>query len=306
MVNHIDPSRTLTLRSQFSRKMDVRFNSLVKLIKQAIVDQDVFGLIDNTVTALTLSDMYAPGKNAFAYTHSQDKIKAFMEWLDEMVKAGILEVTNIPGTNRISIETAWTDIYINSAYRRGVARAYSEMNKAGYDIPSIDSQGGIEIILNQPFHVERIGLLYTRAFQGLRGITAAMDSQISRVLAQGMSEGKGLRELARLMNKVITGSGADLSLTDTLGRFIPAKRRAEMLARTEIIRAHHQASIQTYRNWGVQGVDVVAEWVTAGFNVCPDCEEMSANGPYTLDEIEYKIPLHPMCRCVAIPKEVEK
>ena len=301
MTNKIDPTRTLTLRSNFARKMRTRFDALVRLIVKAIVEKDVFGLIDKSINTLSVSDMFLPPNKAFNYTTSQDKIKAFMDWLDEMVRTGILEISTIPGATQLSIEEAWTDIYILSAYQRGIARAYSELRKAGYDVPSIESQGGMSVVFNQPFHIERVGLLYTRVFQNLKGITAEMDTQISRVLAQGMAEGKGPREIARLMRKVITGVGDDLSLTDTLGRYIPAKRRAEMLARTEIIRAHHQASIQTYRSWGVHGVDVEAEWVTAGFSVCPDCEEMEANSPYTLDEIEFMIPLHPMCRCVAIP-----
>jgi SPP1 gp7 family putative phage head morphogenesis protein len=93
----------------------------------------------------------------------------------------------------------------------------------------------------------------------------------------------------------------DLGITDTLGRFIPAQRRAEMLARTEIIRAHHLATIQEYRNWGVLGIYVKGEWKTAGDDrVCSQCASLEGN-IYTLDEIESMIPLHPNCRCIALP-----
>jgi len=144
--------------------------------------------------------------------------------------------------------------------------------------------------------MDRIGLLYGRTFSGLKGITAAMDTQISRVLAQGMADGDGPRLLARKLIATINGTGmGELAITDTLGRFIPAARRAEMLARTEIIRAHHNATIQEYRNWAVEGVKVKAEFVTAGDDrVCDRCAALERE-VFTLDRIEGMIPLHPNC-----------
>jgi SPP1 gp7 family putative phage head morphogenesis protein len=134
-----------------------------------------------------------------------------------------------------------------------------------------------------------------------------MDSQISRVLAQGIADGDNPRLLGQKLVSVINGSGADkLGIKDTLGRFIPAERRAEMIARTEIIRAHHLATIQEYRNWGVAGVAVEAEWHTAGDSrVCAECAEMEGH-VFTLDEIEPMIPLHPQCRCNTLPVKVRE
>jgi SPP1 gp7 family putative phage head morphogenesis protein len=147
--------------------------------------------------------------------------------------------------------------------------------------------------------MDRLGLLYTRVYQELKGITASMDTQISRILVQGIADGDGLRLIAKKL--LTTVNGGDLSLVDSLGRFIPAKRRAETLARTEIIRAHHLATIQEYRNWGVLGIKVLGEWKTADDNrVCSECEKMEGK-VFTLDEIENMIPLHPNCRCIALP-----
>lgn len=77
-----------------------------------------------------------------------------------------------------------------------------------------------------------------------------------------------------------------------------------MLARTEIIRAHHVATIQEYRNWAVEGVVVQGEWRTAGDErVCVICEALEKK-VFPLDEIESMIPRHPRCRCIALPVEV--
>jgi len=132
-----------------------------------------------------------------------------------------------------------------------------------------------------------------------------MDQQISRVLTQGMGDGDGPRLLARKLNAVIRGGGADLGITDALGRFIPAERRAEVLARTEVIRAHHQAMIQEFKNWKVQGITVMAEFRTAGDNrVCYECS-LNEGKFYTLQQAENLIPVHPQCRCMALPARPE-
>ena len=92
--------------------------------------------------------------------------------------------------------------------------------------------------------------------------------------------------LAKLLTKTISGPVGDLGITDTLGRFIPAERRAKVLARTEIIRAHHSATMQEYKNWEVEGVKVKAEWQTAGdARVCEECGAMEGR-VFTLEEME--------------------
>jgi len=132
-----------------------------------------------------------------------------------------------------------------------------------------------------------------------------MDTQISQILAQGLIDGDHPSIITRKLLATINGSGVgELGITDSLGRFIPAQRRADMLARTEIIRAHHVANIQEYKNWRAMGVTVRAEWSTAGGKrVCEICAGMDGKS-FELEEIENMIPQHPMCRCIAVPREV--
>lgn len=297
-VRTYDPTRTTGLRNAFVADLNKRFNELKRVIRIAIVDQDVFGLQPQTF-ALT-----PPAQKAFAFGRSKDKVEAFMRWLQSQVDKGILEVGTFTQVGS-GVEQAWTNKYITDSYKRGVIRARYELDTAGFSVPSIAQTGGVEISMATPFHVDRLGLLYSRTFTELKGITGAMDLQISRVLTQGIADGDGPRLLARKLIAAIDGKKAgDLGVTDTLGRYIPAQRRAEIMARTEVIRAHHQATVTEYKNWAVQGVVVKAEWSTAGDNrVCSQCQALEAE-VFSLDIIMNMIPLHPQCRCIALPFRV--
>ena len=299
-----DPTRTTNLRNSFARDMNRRFSKLVTIINKAIMDEDCFAIKPGSGGFATMADMVTPGRLAFDFPRSGDKVTAFMEWLRKQVDAGILEVGRFPRLGT-AIEEMWTDQYIYSAYQKGIARARQELMGAGYAVPSLEESGGLDAAFNMPMHLDRVGLIYSRVYSELKGITSAMDTQISRVLAQGMADGRGPIELARLLTKTITGPFGDLSITDTLGRFIPARRRAEMLARTEIIRAHHVATIQEYKNWAVEGVKVRAEWQTAGTGACSRCLDLEGK-VFELNVIEAMIPFHPNCRCVALPVEARR
>jgi len=296
--DRFDPTRTTSLRAAWVREMNKRFRRLRGLINRAIIDQDCFG---------QLSAYAPPAHQAFAFPRTSDKVAGFMKWIDQQVQEGILEVADISQVGQ-SIDGAWTNKYVYDSYKRGVIRARYELKKGGFGVPGIEETGGIDASMSTPFHMDRVGALYTRTFTELRGITDAMDNQISQILGQGLIDGDNPRLLARKLNAAISGKGmGELGLTDDIGRFIPAERRARMLARTEVIRAHHQAIVQEYENWKVEGVEVMAEWVTAGYRVCPQCEDLEMGGPYTIEEVRNMIPAHPNCRCTTIPvKKKEK
>jgi len=259
-------------------------------------------IIDKTGPAA--HELSTPTRAQFDFPTSAEKVGAFMDWLSKQQDEGILEVLTMPRVGA-SLGDPWTNMYVKDTYGRGVARARYDLTGSGYPVPTLEASGGLVASMSTPFHMDRLGVLYTRAFDGLKGITSAMDMQISHVLAQGLADGDNPIRLARKMSHVISGMGDDLGVKDTLGRFIPAERRARMLARTEVIRAHAQAQLQEFKNWGVAGVNVMAEWVTAGFNVCPLCLDLASKGPYTIEQAMGMIPAHPHCRCAWRPEPVE-
>jgi SPP1 gp7 family putative phage head morphogenesis protein len=311
-VLQLDPTRTLSTRKRFVAQMVKRFGQLKGAINKFIIVDD--GLLTSDFdTLLNLNIRVNETPAEWRSKYDANKIPRFMEWLERQNEKFILskgksgieligqvppffagQASGIEGTlsglgdelSERAISTNWTDVHIRSAYQKGVTRAQQELNKAGANVPLFqNTTEGLGGVFNAPFHADRARLAFTKTFEGLKGITKAMDAGISSVLAQGMAEGRSPREIARNINNRVDKIG----LT-----------RAKTLARTEVVSAHHQANINEYERAGIEGVKVKAEWSTAGFNVCPICQGNEGR-IFTLDEIRGLIPAHPNCRCVALP-----
>jgi len=286
-VLNLDPTRTTVLRNTFAADLTRRFRKIKQAITESIVKNDCFGLDKERPVGLA-----AISRKQFAFKTSTEKVSGFMSWLEEEVDKNVLEVHYAEAGRRIVGHSNWEKVYIDSAYKKGMSRANAEMVKKGIIDPSqypASPLFPVDAMFNRPIHADRVGLLYTRTFNELKGITEAMDQQISRTLAEGMAQGLGPAKIAR-------------TLTDRVDKI--GITRARTMARTEIIRAHHVATINTYREAQVEGVKVKAEWSTAGDNrVCPICEGFEGE-VFTLDKIEGMIPAHPNCRCCAIPADV--
>ena len=281
LARKADPTYTLTLRKRFVSEMNRRFEELKRVIKKSIVELDCFGLDDKRIYSLAPTTA-----KQFAFVRDDRKVEEFMKWLDVQNQEFILsegtkgiKLIRRPGTFR-GIDSHWTDVYVHHAYQKGMTRARAEMRKRGVDVPSFGDKPGqdnIQAAFNQPFHADRVGVLYTRTYNELKGITNAMDQQISRVLADGMAAGLNPLDIAKTITDRV----------DKIGR-----TRARTLARTEIIRAHHHANIAEYERAGIEGVVVQAEWHTADVGVCPICAPLNGR-KYSLEEIKPLIPKHP-------------
>lgn len=282
-IAKIDPTKTTLLRNRFSSDMNKRFTELALMVKRSVYNNDCFGL-----KGLQANQMQPTTEEEFKYKTSSEKIAFFLLWLQEQVDRGVL--------NTSLFENPWTNKYVYEAYKRGVIRARQELIKAGYKIPTIEAMGGIDVVLQNIYHVERLGLLQGKVFTDLKGITDAMSTQISRILTQGFLNGEDPALLARKLVATINGTGmGELGITDTLGRFIPASRRAMMLARSETIRAYGESALLEFKNWGLENVTALAEFSTVGDDkVCSKCSHLQGV-VYSLDEASGIIPVHPNC-----------
>lgn len=297
-----DPTRTMALRNKFAAELSRRMRAIQVNVIQSVVNHDCFGLS----APPRVQTLAAIPSRAFQFKTTPAKVDGFMNWLHDQANQGILGLQ--PGEDRgVTGEVPWANTYIESSYKKGMRRAEEEMKKAGMGKPLFPEVGGsgvnaIDAMFNTPIHADRVAMIYNRVYTDLKGITDVMDKEISKTLAQGLVDGKGARELAREINNRVSQAGGSLAIKDTAGEVtMRAEQRAIILARTEIIAAHHVGAIATYREAGVEGVIVQAEWSTAGDDrVCEECQALEGK-VYELDEIEGMIPLHPQCRCVALP-----
>lgn len=295
-VSRIDPTRTLTIRNKYVKDMNSRFIQLRAAIRKSIVDNDCFGLEPSTFAASNLTVNKSAKDNKvepappkrFAFGSSTAKIDGFMDWLRQQESKGILEIQTKEQLGT-AVQNVWANVYIKQAYGKGVQAAKRVLESAEKRLQQSDLPESITATMQGAVHADRAGLIYSRNYSELKGITDRMDTMITRVLTNGMIQGIGPKDLVDHLASVL-----DMSA-----------RRAETIARTEMMRAYHKATMQEYRNAGVAGVEIQAEFVTAGYNVCPICAALEGK-VYTLDEAEDLIPVHPNCRCTTIPLIVEE
>lgn len=298
----LDPTRTAVLRARFVVEARRRWTNIQRDIAESIVENDCFGIQPDVLGSFggTRAANAPTRRTAFAFQSDAQKVKSFMEWLREQEDAGVLEVVQ-RGGGRASVGAAWSDTYIDTAYQQGIRRGRAEMRKSGISTPMFtELPGGLSATMNAPIHAATVQLLFTRTFEDLKTVAEVTNGRIRRQLieglqtglSRGLAEGKNPRTVARELMKSLNRE------VDVIG-----KVRAEMIARTEIIRAHHLATINEYEQAaGEIQVEVQAELLTAGDDrVCPICEELEAHNPYTLDQARTLIPAHPQCRCAALP-----
>lgn len=272
-----DPTRTAVLRGEYVRAMRTRFAKIKKLIKTTIVDNDALRLAETAPNSRTLPVILqaVPAPRYAFPTDLAGKAQAFMDWLRAAEESEILEVLARDGA-RITSIYPWQNTYVRSAYARGVTQASAQLRQAKIFIPTYS----MAAVFNYPMHADALALLFSRNFTDLKGITDAMSTQIARVLTDGLSSGVGPREIARLIADRV----------DKIGIV-----RGELLARTEIIRAHAEATLNRYVEFGIEGVTGEVEIEVAG-DACELCKDLVGK-VMSIDEARGIIPVHPRCRC---------
>lgn len=275
-----DPTRTTVLRRQMVADMTRRFKIVNKNVRELIVNDDAFGLKPFTPFQFNQQVEF----QAWRFQTNPQKVRSFRRWLQTQIDNNIL--TAVGGVDA----RPWTAPYIESAYRKGLIKAYRDVHSEALAEQSEIFQGTRDQFINDAFNspvaTEQIELLYQRTFTELEGVTKAMDQQLSRILANGLVQGQGADAIAREMSNTIS------KLTRT---------RANVIARTEIVRSHAEGTLTAFERLGVEEVGILAEWQTAGDErVCPECDALEGV-VMTIDEARGMIPRHPQCRCAWVP-----
>jgi len=219
----------------------------------------------------------------FQFLTTEEKIKSFRTWLG-------LQMTDLfmLGDTAENFPDAFWHRYIRDGYEKGAGRAFDDANvqkrKLFTDLPLAGFSGTREEFLRasfaHPVSLEKLKLLAGRVFTELQGITSGMDVLLTRTLTDGLVQGKSPHTLARDILKDVAGI---------------EKKRAKVLARTEVIRAHAEGQLDVLGRLGVEQVGAMVEWSTAGDGrVCPKCRPLDGI-VLTLREARGLLPRHPNC-----------
>lgn len=271
-IDRYDPTNTGVIVGAMEAEIARRFEELKSVVWQTIVGDNALGLSVNITSA---------GTARWAFGRSDAKAAGFMQWLLGAASEGILGIKY--GTPIASAaSTSWSRIYIDAAYHSGMQQSASRLVAAGAKV----AETWIDGAFRRPIHAEASALVYTRTYESLQNVTEVMADQMREVLTNGMAQGWGMEKIAAAL----------VDRVDKIG-----VTRSRTIARTEIIAAHAESTLNSYEEARIEGVEVEAEWTATMDNVvCPYCRDMQGRR-YSISEARGMIPAHPNCRCAFLP-----
>lgn len=280
-----DPTRSATLRRIFLADLTRRFKALDREIQELVVTQDEFGL-----KAEELANPWVTNAAGWRWEPNDKKIELFRQWLASKLKKIIYD----EGSSEVTGD-AWWDAYIQSAYQKGLGRAWDQIKKSikgateKLDFFAGTREQFLQSAFNRPVHRDKVKLMAGRTFNDLKGVTDAMSTKITRTLVDGLIQGQGPIAIAKQMSEDVSTIGLD---------------RAKTIARTEITRVHAEGQLDAMERLGVKEVGVSVEWSTAEDEaVCPLCQPMEGV-VLSIEESRGLLPRHPNCRCAFVPANI--
>ena len=221
--------------------------------------------------------------------------KAYMLFFQQQIDLILMETSSAPN---------WQGKYQLRAFERAVNKVRADLRKQGISIDFTVAEliaqqaeiAGLTSVLGTGVaaaaHIDELELLYTRSYESLKGWTDAMAKEVRGVIADGVREGKGIRELQKNIKERINVS----------------KARAKLIARTETIQAHQRGTIaETQRIIDDTGAEIGLKWITAkDIKVRDQHVAYGRDKPQTPQETFKRINVSPYnCRCAQRPVVAE-
>lgn len=125
-------------------------------------------------------------------------------------------------------------------------------------------------------------------FDQILNLTNDLKQNIRRVLYDGISNNKSIEQ--------ITQGLLELPLKKLPESKFSLAQRAEMIAKTEYMRAYNKGCLDTFKRLGITHVRIKNN----GENICDYCIGLSKK-VYPIEEASELIPAHPRCKCTFEP-----
>lgn len=99
-----------------------------------------------------------------------------------------------------SQRTNWfLNSYVEVAYQRGTAQAFANMAKQSKVYEA--GRNSLADLLRSQAYGRRVAMVRSRAFEEMKGLSAGIKADMSRVLADGVGRGLGPRDIAKNLHK---------------------------------------------------------------------------------------------------------
>lgn len=280
-----DPSRTAGERRRFRAEFARRLNRVRAALRRLIVDEDAFGLRPQA------------GNGRWRFLSRLLQLEAFRTWLAAEI-------------DREVFGSAWWVPHVSRVYARAALRTFDDARGfAGQLASGVPGLGDVAVEFlrllargsglssGMPLtnaaritpqardvvgrFISEEALTFAKRLEGeMRGATAKMSQDISRIVMDGMHAGKSPEQMAREIAKTVDGV---------------SEKRALLIARTEFTRVAAEAQLDAMEVLGVTETEAEVEWETTG-NPCKFCAAM-AGSRRKVSEARGLIPLHPACKC---------
>lgn len=133
-----------------------------------------------------------------------------------------------------------------------------------------------------------LGIIKQQNYNVVNDLLKDLNKNLRDTLWKGIKEGLDVQEIAQ--NLVKAG-------LEPVGKFTP-QARAKAIAVTEKSRIINTARLQCFVDNGIREFNIVTAHDS---KVCSICLINEQNNPYTLEQIQGMIPVHPHCRCLIYP-----
>jgi len=183
------------------------------------------------------------------------------------------------------------------AFKGGIAQGITELTSASLPFYVDLKPDGIDKLATKVFTIVDTNALdfMTQYNLTLAGdVNRELADGIKRVIMQGIIEGKGTDEIVRDLGRVVIYKDSFKQAGTKV--FSKAQYRMEMIARTEMLRAHNMGRIKFLQHVGIEKL----EWMTMGDErTCPVCGPLNGK-TFPIDKFPGQ-PAHPFCRCTNLP-----
>ena len=183
-----------------------------------------------------------------------------------------------------------------AAFRKGIYQGIEEFAAAQMPFYRDLKPEGIEKLGTKVFTLVDTDALdfmtnYNLTLAG--DVQRELSSGIKRTILSGIATGKGAGDIVRDLGEVIVDKD---SFRQAGTRVFPkAQYRMEMIARTEVLRAHNMGRMKFHQQVGVQKLEWLA---TDDERMCPQCGGLDGK-TFPTDKFP-QLPKHPHCRCGSI------